>query len=101
MSAELSDPREIRAMLKRAAYRGERIDGKEMNWTAISTPASTLARRVFDMAEYTGLSGEDAMTILAYHALIAYEGLYDKVLHDVSISPTPIFLSDPRMKGEG
>lgn len=90
----LDDPREIRQMLRRAAYRGDRIDGKEPGWSGIATPASSLARRVFDMAQYTGLSGEDEMTVLAYNALIMYEQLFDKVLHDASIIPTPPFFLD-------
>lgn len=94
----LDDPREIRQALRRSAYRGERIDGKDLGWSQIATPSSSLARRVFDMAQYTGLSGEDEMTVLAYNALIMYEQLFDKVLHDASISTTPQFFSNAPAK---
>ncbi len=37
-------------------------------------------------AEATGMSGEDVMTVLAYHALVEWEKLYDRVLGDALIN---------------
>ena len=90
MTDHLTDPREMRKLLSRVAYRGDRIDGKdELN--AVSG-ASSLARNVMHMAEAQGLSGEDAMTVLGYHALLQYERTLDMLLHEAQINPRPPML---------
>ena len=87
MTDHLTDPREMRKLLSRVAYRGDRIDGKdELN--AVSA-ASSLARDVMHMAEAQGLSGEDAMTVLAYHALLQYERTLDMLLHEARMAIKP------------
>ena len=84
----LTDPREIRIHISKAAYRGDRIDNGDAfrNNTSI---ASTLTRRVCNMADYQGYSGEDKMTILAYHALLAYERAIDTQLITMNMSVRP------------
>jgi len=81
----LNDPREVRKLLTNAAYTGERIDnGKQSNRLSM---ASGLVRTVRDMAQHAGLSGEDHMTMLAYHALMGYEKCMDMMLDQEMLSP--------------
>lgn len=86
----LTDPREIRKRLTEAAYRGSRIDGLESGSNAMNVPAS-MVRNVMNMAEANGFSGEDAMTLLAYHALLRYEDALDRLIDQLNISPAPPF----------
>lgn len=88
MSKPLSDPREIRKALQRTAYRGGRISDDRQD--SMGLP---LVRAVLNMCESLGYSGEDTMTVLAYHALLAYENLLDAERERLvmSINP-PIFV---------
>mgnify|MGYP000031477267 CR=1 FL=1 len=81
----LTDPREIRKLLTEVAYTGRRIDGANMA-ERISI-AQSLVRRCRDMAQSSGLSGEDAMTLLAYHALLGYEKTMDLLLEEARTRP--------------
>lgn len=78
----LTDPREMRKALLLAATRGDRVDGKPAG-QGLSI-ASGLARTAHDVARFSGLSGEDLMTILAYHALRELERAHDLILRDLS-----------------
>lgn len=52
-----------------------------------------LTRRVFDMAAYRGLSGEDKYVTLAYHALLQLEHYRDLAVRGLEFSPmAPIFV---------
>jgi hypothetical protein len=88
MSEPLTDPREIRKLLNEAAYRGGRIDGNKDSFGCMNMPASMM-RNVLRMAEAQGYSGEDAMTVLAYHALLRYEDALDRLIQQLNITPTP------------
>lgn len=81
MSEPLTDPREMRKAILLAATRGDRFDGKPPG-LGLSI-ASSLARTAHDVARYSGLSGEDQMTILAYHALRELERAHDLLLRDL------------------
>jgi hypothetical protein len=48
-----------------------------------------LTRRVFDVARHEGLSGEDAMTMLAYHALIQVEEMRALLFDKMMCEPAP------------
>jgi hypothetical protein len=102
MIKPLTDPREIRKLLTNAAYRGDRIDGKRGRFEGMNTP-SLMARNVMQMAECNGYSGEDAMTVLAYHALLYYEDALDRLINDLNLRPSPplvttneIYAANPR-----
>ena len=49
----------------------------------------SLTRHVFDSAYYRGLSGEDTMTMLAYHALLDREQFRELVLEQLVLNPMP------------
>lgn len=84
---ELTDVREIRKLLDAAAFRGERIDGNPQGFPSISVVAS-LVRQVMDLGRHQGYSGEDTMTLLAYHALLRYEQMTDQILYAHNTTPT-------------
>jgi hypothetical protein len=54
-----------------------------------------LVRRVFDMAEYQGLSGEDRYTILAFHAMKMFKATQEKLMHLAAIQPREMVVVDP------
>jgi hypothetical protein len=84
----MNDPREMRQVINKAAYGRERVDGKPMRTSGIP-PAAALICAILNQARINGWSGEDAMTALAYHALVHYEGLHDTVLFDAFTQPSP------------
>lgn len=84
---EPKDVREMRQRINVAARGHERVDGKDGGPFSAS-PAAPMVRNVLTMAEAQGLSGEDAMTVLAYYALKEYERLYDLLLDDAIMRPT-------------
>ncbi len=82
------DVRAMRQRITRASYgRGERVDGKPEGY--LGSGGGLLASRALRSAEYAGWSGEDAMTALAYHALVEYERLYDMLLQQAMLSTAP------------
>ena len=96
MSEPLTDPREIRNLLNDAAYRGGRIDGNKAVFGCMNMPASMM-RNVMRMAEAQGYSGEDAMTVLAYHALLRYEDALDRLIEQLNITPaSPLVMPNAR-----
>lgn len=93
MSKQLTDVREMRKAIQRVARRGERLDGKEH---AMSIAAS-IARNALCAAEYAGMSGEDAMTMLAYYLMLALEENGDRMLDMFNSMPPPkIVIEDIR-----
>ena len=96
MRKPLTDPREIRKLLAKAAARGDRIDGNRDGFGAMNE-ASVMARNVMKMAEYQGYSGEDAMTVLAYHALLRYEDALDRLIEDLNLRLSPSLVT-PNVK---
>lgn len=86
MTEPLTDPCEMRKAMRMAAWRGLRIDGKP---AIMPSPAANLARTAHHAAEHAGLSGEDEMTVLAYHALLALEQANDRELQHAMLDPTP------------
>ena len=46
-----------------------------------------LVKTVKDLAAVHGLSGEDEMTLLAYHALLGYEKAMDRLIDQLNVTP--------------
>jgi hypothetical protein len=44
---------------------------------------------VLRTAEHAGYSGEDTMTMLAYHAILQLEQMQDLLTEQVSLTPSP------------
>jgi hypothetical protein len=85
-----TDPRELRKLIRQAAYRGEPLTKTGRDIPGV---ASTLARNVLHMGEFNGLSGEDTMTVLAYHLMVQCETLYDSLLRQCETSlNSPVFI---------
>ncbi len=98
MADPLNDPREIRKLLKEVAYRGTRIDGNLYDMRALNMSAQVVGH-VMKMSEAQGYSGEDAMTLLAYHALLRYEAALDRLLEQAFLTPSaPVILSSSAKK---
>jgi hypothetical protein len=57
---------------------------------------SVLIRQILRIAEVRGLSGDDTMTMLAYHALRSLEDQWEVNLRTAELSPIPplVFLKD-------
>lgn len=91
MTEPLTDPREMRKALRMAAWRGLRIDGKP---AIMPSPAANLARTAHHAAEHAGWSGEDEMTVLAYHALLALEQANDRELRRAMLEPAPMMFNE-------
>jgi hypothetical protein len=51
-----------------------------------------LVRQVLDLAQHLGLSGEDAMTLLAYEALKNADRYYKLIFQQACLSPGPAML---------
>lgn len=85
--------RQMRLKITMTKHRGDRIQADAERWTA--TPVASLTRAILYTAERNGLSGEDAMTVLAYHALVEWEKLFDKALSDLVLSPDTRMFLDP------
>jgi hypothetical protein len=76
----LIDPREMRKVLNEVA-RG-RIDHR--------LHTSIIVRTCLDQGYYLGYSGEDTMTVLAYHLMLENERLMELVLSDVATRISPL-----------
>lgn len=72
METEPTDCNQMRQEIQRAAY------------------DSPLINRVFQQAQYAGLSGEDKYTVLAYHALKELQRHYQLNLEWLNLTPSPI-----------
>lgn len=87
MTEPLTDPREMRKVLQEAARGDARVDGKPLGHWSIP-PASSLIRNALHAGHHAGWSGEDTMTVLAYHALRVYESAYDRLLDVANCMPS-------------
>jgi len=83
----LTDPREIRKLLQDVGRGRGRIDSPDDTW-GMQNAASSLIHIVDSLAYHAGLSGEDHMTLLAYHALLQLERVMGKYIDMVSIAPS-------------
>jgi len=88
----LTDPREMRKVLQEAARGFARVDGKPIGKFFLP-PSGCLIRSALHAVHYGGWSGEDTMTVLAYHALLLYEGAYDRLLDVARVTPSAALLS--------
>lgn len=79
----LKDPREMRKILDEAAYRGVHPLAKQWDY-----PLSvTLVHNLMEFCRYNGFSGEDTMTVIAYHLLLEVERLGGMVMRDLATRP--------------
>ena len=85
------DINEMRRKIQGVAYYGERADGRD---NRSFSPISSMVKNVFDIANHEGLSGEDRMTLMAYHIMLQYETLFDKVL-DMEHNKVPAYVVIP------
>jgi len=80
---DATTPDEMRAELERLSYQ----DG--------------LTRKVFDMARYRGLSGEDKYAVLSYYAMRELQALRQRTLIDLSLNVRPqVIFSSPQTREE-
>ena len=99
-SEKLTDPREIRKLLLEVAHRGRSVS-RDDRWGSLPNCSSAMVRNIFTMAEAEGLSGEDKMTVLAYHALLQYEATMDKLVAEMGfIRPNHFIATSKSGKGE-
>jgi hypothetical protein len=89
--AAVHEIRVMRQKIAKTAFGGDRLDGKPAPGYLMSN-ASSLAKAVLNDAEYRGLSGEDAMTALAFHALIKYEEAMDRLLNIARNNTDKVFI---------
>jgi hypothetical protein len=89
----LTEPREIRKAMRDAIRRGERIGGGDTSQFGFNG-ATALARNIIAMCEFKGYSGEDTMTVLAYHALLRNEKSDDELLNMLNMTACPPFIID-------
>lgn len=55
-----------------------------------------MVRSILDSARFRGLSGDDAMTMLAYHALLERERFRDMCLEQTMLNPMqPLIITSP------
>jgi len=86
---DMNDPREMRKRLIKVSYGRTRLDGKPEDVFGMPSHGVHLVRTVFLLGEAQGWSGEDTMTALAFHLLGEYERVYDLVLKQAMLNPTP------------
>lgn len=84
MDRELTDVREMRKAITEMSYTGNSILAGPGGYSM----AAILARHCRDAAQAQGLSGEDAMTLLAYHALLSLEKANKSLLDYALCTPT-------------
>lgn len=87
--------RQMRLKIVMAKHRGDRMDGRYPSQMETS-PVAYQLRAIMHAAEAQGISGEDVMTVLAYHALVEWEKMYDRALGDLMINlPVRSMMLDP------
>jgi hypothetical protein len=93
---EPKDPREMRKEMHAALrYSGWAQNPKP----ALSTSSGILIRMAYNTALHLGLSGEDEMTILAYHALLQLEKMTDLALQDSYLRINPLMWTPQAQDG--
>lgn len=81
------DPREMRKLIMNYAHGRASLDGTRA-WPTECDAAKSLVRNVLQAAQFNGLSGEDAMTMLAFHALTSLAEANKRLLDMISVTPT-------------
>jgi hypothetical protein len=84
--SHLTDPREMRKALNAVAYKGRSLTPDGPDW-AYQYGAAQL-RNCMEHGRNQGLSGEDTMTIIAYHLMLELNRLGEMVLRDKLIKPS-------------
>lgn len=91
----LTDLREIRKRLTEVRCGRNRVDGRPYGMHMLRA-MSPLVSQCMTLAEHEGWSGEDAMTLLAYHALLALERSQDALYEEAMLSPGALIIqTDP------
>ncbi len=80
------DPREMRKHLNEVAI--GRYPGLH------NSPSALIVRTCMDQGRYTGLSGEDTMTMIAYHLMLRHDQLYEKVLQSAVLNISTAIVKD-------
>jgi len=75
----VTDIREMRKKIHDAAYRGWPVDG-DGNHYKPHPPSCNIARSILTQAEAYELSGEDAMTFLAFEMMKYADNLFNNML---------------------
>lgn len=92
----LTDANQMRILLDQVACGHKRIDGLYVDEECALQDAfdttSALTRRIFDLARFTGLSGEDKMTVLAYHALLQLQKMTKMNIDHLMFTPAKQFI---------
>jgi hypothetical protein len=86
MRQTLIDPREMRRLMLEVSRGRQTIAGEYaemLDWNR----CGSIIREVFMSAEHQGYSGEDKMTLLAYHALLQLEDVTKRLIDLHSIMP--------------
>ncbi len=87
-----TDVREMRKAIRLAARGDESVGGERgKNW-GMGSPAAPLIMSAIMAGEYAGWSGEDTMTMLAYHVLLQYEDLHARFLDTMNLLPRPVMV---------
>ena len=96
MKAEdvVSDIRDMRKAIHRAAYEGKPITSPECPYQ-FAPISNNIARAVLNNCQAIGLSGEDSMTYLAYYMMQCVEQMYQDKLKEVMVEVKPIHFVIP------
>lgn len=87
-----TDVREMRKAIRLAARGDESVGGERgKNW-GMGSPAAPMIRSALMAGEYAGWSGEDTMTMLAYHVLLQYEDIHARFLDTMNLLPHPVMV---------
>lgn len=97
----LTDANQMRILLDQVAYGHKRIDGLYADEECSFDMTSALTRRIFDLARFTGLSGEDKMTVLAYHALLQLQKMTKMNIDHLMVTPAKKFMCATPEKKNG
>ena len=81
------DPREMRQRMFNYRFGNHGIDDAQYPGTLPYRGAQHLARQVMILCEQQGYTGEDAMTVLAYAALVQVEKLANAQLEMLAKQP--------------
>lgn len=83
-----TDLREMRKAINLAARGEASVGGERGNGWGMTSPAAPMIRNTMMAGEYAGWSGEDTMTVLAYHALLQFEDIHARFLETMSLLPS-------------
>lgn len=86
--SEPIDPREMRKRILQYSYGLGSLSGEPQEWGRTLHGGSAIVHQVLTYASREGLSGEDTMAMLAYHALVSLEQA-NKRLFDLALATFP------------